>query len=269
VKRVLIFGGNRFVGKQLSELLIDNYQVDVFNRSGTSSDDRISVIQGDRNDVRDLDKIDFEKYDYIVDMCLFFPHQLKLIMDSVKSKYIFVSSAAANNRYIDYYGHYAKCKLEVEDILVDSDLDYVIVRPSYIVGEGDHRNRLNYYLDSIKNETPIKIDGDGSNKINMVFSEDVVNVLNTLIEHWVSSDNRFYYACGNDSVNVLEFVNYVNEKYYQKEVKFSFNQDDAIFPKNDFVLSNKYTRRDLDISFTSFYPGIIDYVEHVYEVSKS
>lgn len=269
MKKVLIFGGNRFVGKQLSELLIDNYQVDVFNRSGTSSDDRISVIQGDRNDVRDLDKIDFEKYDYIVDMCLFFPHQLKLIMDSVKSKYIFVSSAAANNRYIDYYGHYAKCKLEAEDILVDSDLDYVIIRPSYIVGKGDHRNRLNYYLDSIKNETPIKIDGDGSNKINMVFSEDVVNVLNTLIEHWVSDDNRFYYACGNDSVNVLEFVNYVNEKYFQKEVKFSFNRNDAIFPKNDFVLSNKYTRRDLDISFTSFYPGIIDYVEHVYEVSKS
>ncbi len=241
MKKVLIFGGNRFVGKQLSELLIDNYQVDVFNRSGTSSDDRISVIQGDRNDVRDLDKIDFEKYDYIVDMCLFFPHQLKLIMDSVKSKYIFVSSAAANNRYIDYYGHYAKCKLEAEDILVDSDLDYVIVRPSYIVGEGDHRNRLNYYLDSIKNETPIKIDGDGSNKINMVFSEDVVNVLDTLIKYWVSDDNRFYYACGNDSVNVLEFVNYVNEKYFQKEVKFSFNQGDAIFPKNDFVLSNRYT----------------------------
>ena len=269
MKKVLIFGGNRFVGKKLSEVLVENYQVDVFNRSGTSSDDRISVIQGDRNNVYDIDKIDFEKYDYIVDMCLFFPHQLKLIMDSVKSKYIFVSSAAANNRYIDYYGHYAKCKLEAEDILVDSDLDYVIVRPSYIVGEGDHRNRLNYYLDSIKNETPIKIDGDGSNKINMVFSEDVVNVLDTLIKYWVSDDNRFYYACGNDSVNVLEFVNYVNEKYFQKEVKFSFNQGDAIFPKNDFVLSNRYTCRDLDMSFTSFYPGIIDYVEHVYEVSKS
>jgi len=269
VKRVLIFGGNRFVGKQLSEVLVDKYRVDVFNRSGTSSDDRISVIQGDRNNKQDIDKIDFDKYDYIVDMCLFFPSQLKLIMDSVKSKYIFVSSAAANDRYIEYYGDYGKDKLAVEDMLVDSDLDYVIIRPSYIVGEGDHRNRLNYYLDSIQNETPIKVDGDGSNKINMVFSVDVVNVLDTLIKYWVSSDNRFYYACGNDSVNVLEFVNYVNEKYYQKEVKFSFNQDDAIFPKNDFVLSNRYTCRDLDISFTSFYPGIIDYVEHVYEVSKS
>jgi nucleoside-diphosphate-sugar epimerase len=202
-------------------------------------------------------------------MCLFFPNQLELIIDSIKSKYIFVSSAAANNRYIDYYGEYAKDKLAVEDMLVDSNLDYVIVRPSYKKEELEDRNRLNYYLESIQNETPIKIDGDGSNKINMVFSVDVVNVLDTLIKYWVSSIYRFYYACGNDSVNILEFVNYVNEKYYQKEVKFSFNQDDAIFPKNDFVLSNRYTCRDLDISFTSFYPGIIDYVEHVHEVPKS
>ena len=106
MKRVLIIGGNRFVGKQLSEVLVDKYRVDVFNRSGTSSDDRISVIQGDRNNKQDIDKIDFDKYDYIVDMCLFFPNQLELIIDSIKSKYIFVSSAAANNRYIDYYGDY-------------------------------------------------------------------------------------------------------------------------------------------------------------------
>ena len=108
MKRVLIFGGNRFVGKQLSEVLVDKYQVDVFNRSGTSLNDRISIIQGDRNNKQDIDKIDFDKYDYIVDMCLFFPNQLELIIDSIKSKYIFVSSAAANNRYIDYYGDYAK-----------------------------------------------------------------------------------------------------------------------------------------------------------------
>ena len=59
MKRVLIIGGNRFVGKQLSEVLVDKYRVDVFNRSGTSSDDRISVIQGDRNNKQDIDKIDF------------------------------------------------------------------------------------------------------------------------------------------------------------------------------------------------------------------
>ena len=99
----LIIGGNRFVGKKLASEIVWAHRhnnVDVFNRSGTATYLRtrdvkgVSIIQGDRNDVRDLDKIDFEKYDYIVDMCLFFPHQLKLIMDSIKSKYIFVSSAS-------------------------------------------------------------------------------------------------------------------------------------------------------------------------------
>ena len=118
MKRILIFGGNRFVGKQLSEVLIGKYRVDVFNRSGTSSDDRISIIKGDRNNKQDIDKIDFDKYDYIVDMCLFFPSQLKLIINSIKSKYIFVSSAAANDRYIEYYGDYGKDKLAVEDTIL-------------------------------------------------------------------------------------------------------------------------------------------------------
>tara|TARA_E500000331_G_scaffold50652_1_gene43809 strand:+ start:1121 stop:1912 length:792 start_codon:yes stop_codon:yes gene_type:complete len=261
VKRVLIFGGNRFVGKQLSEVLIDTYRVDVFNRSGTSSDDRISVIQGDRNNKQDIDKIDFDKYDYIVDMCLFFPSQLKLIMDLVKSKYIFVSSAAANDRYIEYYGDYGKDKLAVEDMLVDSNLDYVIIRPSYIIGKGDHRDRLNYYLKSIQNEIPIKIDGDGQNKINMVFSQDVVNVLHNLIKYWVRNDNRFYYICGNQSVRLVDFINHINKKYYNKNIKFNFNQKDAIFPKNDFILSNKYTCRDLDVSFTDLYKGVDDYLQ--------
>ena len=43
-------------------------------------------------------------------------------------------------------------------MLVDSNLDYVIIRPSYIIGNGDHRDRLNYYLKSIQNEIPIKVD---------------------------------------------------------------------------------------------------------------
>ena len=38
-KKVLVFGGNRFVGKALIEKLLDQgYNVDMFNRSGTGPD---------------------------------------------------------------------------------------------------------------------------------------------------------------------------------------------------------------------------------------
>ncbi len=46
---ILIIGGNRFMGKQLSiELVTMNNEVDVFNRSGTGTLG-VNIIQGDRN----------------------------------------------------------------------------------------------------------------------------------------------------------------------------------------------------------------------------
>ena len=73
----LIIGGNRFVGKALASEIVWAHRfnnVDVFNRSGTGPWGT-TVIQGDRNKREDLEKINFKKYDFIVDMCLYNPEQ--------------------------------------------------------------------------------------------------------------------------------------------------------------------------------------------------
>ena len=166
MKRVLIFGGNRFVGRALSiKLLSKGYNVDVFNRSGTSAHFTISTIQGDRNNKDDIKQINFKKYDCVIDMCLFFLSQFDLIYKKIPkdTRYIFTSSGAADFRYIEHYGDYGKDKLEIEDFLDCVDFNYQIIRPSYIVGKGDHRARLDYYIDGIKNKKKIEIDGDGKN----------------------------------------------------------------------------------------------------------
>ena len=58
--KVLIIGGNRFVGKALAQKILwedtfkDRYNhgcIDVFNRSGTSPR-RVNAIKGDRNNKR-------------------------------------------------------------------------------------------------------------------------------------------------------------------------------------------------------------------------
>ena len=104
-KNVLVFGGNRFVGKALiPKLLEQGYNVDVFNRSGTG---RLSwssnIIQGDRNKSEDIDKIDFDAYGCIVDMCLFLKVNYDLFVDRLNesTNYIFVSSGATDDRYIE------------------------------------------------------------------------------------------------------------------------------------------------------------------------
>ena len=60
MKKILIFGGNRFVGELISQRLKSlEFNVDVFNRSGTRADYGINIIQGDRNNQEDINKIDF------------------------------------------------------------------------------------------------------------------------------------------------------------------------------------------------------------------
>ena len=259
---VLIFGGNRFVGKALSEVLINKeYSVDVFNRSGTSANDNINIIQGDRNKSEDIEKIDFTKYDCIVDMCLFFPSQFDLVKDKIskETNYIFVSSGAADYRYIDSYGDYGKDKLDVEELLEFSDLNYEVIRPSYIVGIGNHRPRLGHYINCICDEKPIKIDGNGNNEINLVFVQDVVRVLERLIDV-KTHDAKVIDVCGNENFSVISLIEKINN-YYGRQLNIDSNQEDAILPKNNFVFDNTQTCINLDMTFTDFDKGLKQYIE--------
>ena len=263
MKNVLIFGGNRFVGRALSiKLLNKGYNVDVFNRSGTSAHFTILPIQGDRNNKDDIKQINFKKYDCVIDMCLFFLSQFDLIYKKIPkdTRYIFTSSGAADSRYIEHYGDYGKEKLEIEDFLDCVDFNYQIIRPSYIVGKGDHRARLDYYIDGIKNKKKIEIDGDGKNEINMVFVQDVVRVLEKLVEI-EEFDNDVFTVCGSESFSLLDFINQVNKKYYQNKLKLVFNSKNAILPKNTFVFDNTHTSIRLDMTFTNFYKGFDEYIQ--------
>ena len=95
-KKILILGGNRFVGKLLAEKLLNHHHVTLFNRKGTGPGN-CKIIKGDRNNIEDLKKLNFHEYDCIVDMCLYLPSQFKLMEPLLNKKvnYIFISSGAA------------------------------------------------------------------------------------------------------------------------------------------------------------------------------
>ena len=126
--KVLILGGNRFVGKLLAKSLLSlNIEVTVFNRKGTGLEG-CNIIKGDRKNLEDLKQIDFNSFDCIVDMCLYNPKQFKLIEPLLNKNinYVFISSGAAyedpdiwpidENNFllgIEAYGNYGVEKAEV------------------------------------------------------------------------------------------------------------------------------------------------------------
>lgn len=259
--KVLIIGGNRFVGKKLVKTLLKNKnQVTVLNRSGTGPDGA-TKIKFDRNIKSDILSFNFNKFDCIVDMCLFKPKQFNLIKDEIPTdvNYIFVSSGAVD--YIDTksFGDYAIEKMAIEKSLSQTDLNYKIIRPSYIVGIGNHRPRLGYYINKLKNNEPISIDGDGDYPINLVFANDVVNCLIKLI-----NDNnktcKTYNICGNESITINQLIDYIKLQIGVKN-HTTINSENALFPNQAFEFDNSDIKRDYKLNFINLKKGIKTYME--------
>jgi hypothetical protein len=68
--KILVIGGNRFVGKKVAYGLSKLANVAVLNRSGTGPD-KVKVIKWDRNEPFNIEN----DYNVILDFCLFKPAQ--------------------------------------------------------------------------------------------------------------------------------------------------------------------------------------------------
>jgi len=269
----LIIGGNRFVGKALASEIgwAHRYNtVDVFNRSGTGPWG-VNVIQGDRNKREDLEKINFKKYDFIVDMCLYNPEQYEKCADLIPNdtNYVFVSSGAANEKYHSVFGQYGTDKLKIEEMLHADGKNCKIVRPTYIVGNGNHIKRLGYYLGQLrKGRCVIEVDGDGEYEINLVFVQDVVECLFQLAVD-KNKTMKNYDICGDESISVNNLIQKLS-KYYSKKYDtaahnsyfYQKSSSDAPFKNTEFTaFDNSAIKQDYEVTFTTLDEGIEEYVK--------
>ena len=264
--KILVIGGNRFVGKKLVERLLDeSHHVSILNRSGTGPD-RATIWKFDRNDELDYGYVDFSNYDCIVDMCLFKPEQFRLMKDSISThtNYIFVSSGAVDYIDTNSFGDYAVEKMEVEEALSKTDLNYKIVRPSYIVGMGDHRSRLGYYISQLKNNESINIDGGGDYPINLVFADDVVNCLMKLVVD-KKRTHKIYNICGDESITINDLINFLKYELSIDNHKIT-QTTDSLFPNQSFEFDNTDIKDDYDINFMDLKQGIRNYIREFNEL---
>jgi len=263
--KTLIIGGNRFAGKLLATKLIsvsEGNEVDVFNRTGTGPLN-VNIICGDRNNVRDLEKINFKCYDCIVDMSLYKLEQFELIKKLIHkdTNYIFVSSGAVD--YLEIFGDYGVEKKNIENALIRTNINYKIIRPSYIVGKGDHISRLEYYVSKLKKQEAIELDGDGDCLINLVFVQDVVKCLQCVTED-NNKTYKIYYVCGDNSISINGLIELIKSEMHIIDHTV-INSQTAVFKNKSFELDNSLIKRDYDLEFTSLKDGIKQYLEEISE----
>lgn len=187
--------------------------------------------------------------------------------DNVKN-IIFISSYLADPVYKGIYG---QTKLEAEQLIRKSGLNFIILRPSLIYGENDNKN-LTKLVNLIKKIPFIPVFGKGNYYLQPVYVKDIVNVINFILKKNIF--NKKTYNLTGQKLTYNQIIDQICKNLNKKRIKIHiplkllkilvtilpnpFINKDQIYNltlKRDLLTDNK-TNKDLNFKPTSFKQGL-------------
>lgn len=226
MKKILIMGGNQFVGKEIVKNFLEkDYIVYVLNRGTRKNIEGVFFLKADRNNYIETENILKNiEVDIIVDVSAYTEEQVDILQKVMKDKfkqYILISSASVYNSIESapvneesetgenlIWGDYAKNKYLAEQKTIENsnlyNFKYTIYRPFYIYGIGNNLDRENYFFSRIKYDLPIYIPSK-NNIIQFGYVEDLALAIESSINN---SDfyNQIFNISGDEYITMSEFI---------------------------------------------------------------
>lgn len=216
---LLITGATGFVGRRLLKKIIDKRikaRCLIRNKKKIDGDgdNELEIIQGDLSD-RDALYDATQSVDTVVHLAAVIKssdpnefmnvnvHGTKNLVEAcVKNRVkriIYVSSLDVTLNETNIYG---KTKAIGEDIIKNSNIDYIILRPSLIYGKGSKDITL---LTELINRYPlIPVVGNGEGKLQPVYVDDVCDAIVKLIES--DKKNKIYHIAGEQKISLNDLI---------------------------------------------------------------
>ena len=226
MKKILIMGGNQFVGKEIVKNFLEkDYIVYVLKRGTRKNIEGVFFLKADRNNYIETENILKNiEVDIIVDVSAYTEEQVDILQKVMKDRfkqYILISSASVYNSIESapvneesetgenlIWGDYAKNKYLAEQKTIENsnlyNFKYTIYRPFYIYGIGNNLDRENYFFSRIKYDLPIYIPSK-NNIIQFGYVEDLALAIESSINN---SDfyNQIFNISGDEYVTMSEFI---------------------------------------------------------------
>jgi len=216
-----VIGGTRFIGRHLVEdLLAHDYDVTICNRGNHENpfedDDRVTHVEADRTDDAELASAAREsEYDAVFDMVAYQPREVRTatrVFDDADA-YVYVSSGSAYGReeipkregalqgrdeatalepcsdeqaVDDSHETYGARKAEGDRAVFaaaeERGVRAMAVRPCIVYGPNDYTERLDFWIDRVKEHDRVVVPGDGTNVWHRAYVEDVASALRVVAE---------------------------------------------------------------------------------------
>jgi len=246
MKKLLVLGGTRFVGRVLLSHLIqtNKYDITLFNRGLTNPDlyPQLKRICGDRKNIQDLNLIGSQDWDCIIDISGYWPKALEDQLEIQKGRigrYIYVSTSShyqftpdkphlikeeestldcslEEKLNDDRSLYYNQKKAESERILkAQKDLNYIILRPGLIIGRYDYSDRLYYWFYKVKHQNEVLVANGGKDIMSYTDVDDLARIILHSIE---TEYSKKIYNIPSFNASIFDFIDLVKKKL-NKEIK--------------------------------------------------
>ena len=225
MKKILIMGGNQFVGKEIVKKFLEkDYTIYILNRGTRKNIEEVIFFKVDRDNFIKMENILKNiDVDIIIDVSAYTEEQVDILHKVMKNRfkqYILISSASVYNNIEStpaneesqtgenlIWSDYAKNKYLAEKKTIENskiyNFKYTIFRPFYIYGVGNNLDRENYFFSRIKYNLPIYIPSK-NNIIQFGYVEDLALAIESSIGN---SDfyNQTFNISGDEYVTMSEF----------------------------------------------------------------
>ncbi|MBS3088770.1 NAD-dependent epimerase/dehydratase family protein [Candidatus Pacearchaeota archaeon] len=227
IKRILVIGGNGYIGRALVKELNKEYEVSIMDRRKNLGN--YKFVLGDllkkESLTRGINNFDmvinlasvvrsFNKFRYRENV-----EGLKNLIDVLNKKKIKLIYFSTQNVNLRNKGHYARSKKAAEKLLINSDLDYMIIRPNFVYEIG----KENYFYKMARMVFKFNfafVIGNGDNEIQPVLREDLAGVVLKLVKNFKTGE--IVEISGNQTTSINKVIEAINDKIGRKSLVIHF-----------------------------------------------
>jgi len=227
---LLFIGISSFLGKNFQKFYPGQYMGAFYPEIAGNRPDNLIIERLDIREKKDVDGL-FKKYSFdsvVLAAALIYSKNKdgfrKVNVDGVKNvveamkesgvkKIIYISTAVLEAG-MELWGEYGRTKKMAEDLIKNSGLEYVILRPAEIYGEYE-KEGIGKLIKWIKKYSFFPLIGGGRNMLSPVRAEDVCSIVIKCLET-ESHDNKTFLLCGGEKISFKNLALKIGQHFNKK-----------------------------------------------------